>query len=152
MIACVRNHESPFRCHDFGYCLRSFLAVKHLPRGIIHMLRVIVYFLRVITYFFRVIVPVYCMTHIIPTVESGNIGNILLLKGPINLSSFLSPFWPPIVLDVHQPIPTPFQIHITTCYAPSPPSKQQMESQVLRIREEEILSIIGSSRSLMTIW
>ena len=132
---CFGIYKSPFRCHDFGY----FLAVKHLLRVIIHILRVIVHFLRVITYFLRVTVPAYCMTHIIPTVESGNIGNILLLKGPINLSFFLSPFRPPIVLDVHHVIPIPFQIHITTCHAPSPPSKRRTQSEVLRIWKEEIL-------------
>ena len=126
---CVGIYKSLFQCPDFLYCLRSFLAINHLLRVIIHLLRVIVYFLRVIfyllrvivhllrvatyflrviTYFLRDIVPVYCITHIIPAVKSGNIGNILLLKGPINLSFFLPPFQPPIVLDIHYLIPIPF--------------------------------------------
>ena len=139
---CFGIYESLFWCPNFGY----FLSIKHLLRVIVYILRVIVYFLRVIfhllrviIYFLKVIVPTYCIIHIILTVESGNIGNILLLKSLINLSSFLSCFQPPIVLNVHHLIPTPFQIDITTCHAPSLPSKWQTWSKVLQIWKEEIL-------------
>ena len=134
----VGIYEHPFWCSDFGYCLRFFLAIRYLLRVIAYLLKVIAYFfsiivylLRVIVYFLRVIVLTCCMTHIIPTVEFGNIRNILFLKDLINLSFFLPPFWSSIVLDVHHSILTSFQIHITTCHALSHSSKWQIWSKVL---------------------
>ena len=57
-------------------------------------------FHRVIVPFLHNIVPAYFMTHIVSAVKSGNIGNILLLKGLINLAFFPSRFRPPVILDV----------------------------------------------------
>jgi len=58
-------------------------------------------------YFLRNIVPVDFITHIVPAVKSGNIGNILLFKAPINLALFLPSFRPLVILDVYYLTPIP---------------------------------------------
>ena len=90
-----------------------------------HFLRDIVSadFYRVITPFLNNIVSGYFMTHIIPTVKSGNIGNILLLKALVNLAFFLSSFRPPVILDVYHLTHTPLQIQVTSSHPPCRPSK-----------------------------
>ena len=94
-------------CLRLGHCLVCFL------RNIVPA-----YFHRVITPFLNNIVPVYFMTHIIPTVKSGNIGNIHLLKAPIDLIFFLSSFRPPVILDVYHLTHTPLQIQVTSSHPP----------------------------------
>jgi len=44
------------------------------------------------------------VTHIIPTVKSGNIGNIYSLETLVYLFFFLLFFCSPVVLDVYHPI------------------------------------------------
>ena len=96
-------------------------------------------FHRVIAPFLHSIVAAYFMTHIVPTVKSGNIGNILLLKALINLAFFLSSFRPPVILDIYHLTYTPLQIQVTSSHPPYHPSEQLTRSKVLWIQNQECL-------------
>ena len=99
-------------CLGLGHCL------AHILRDIVPA-----DFHRVIAPFLHNIVPVYFITHIIATVKSGNIGNILLFKAPINFALFLPSFRPLVILDVYHLTPIPLQIQVTPYHPPSRPSE-----------------------------
>ena len=115
-------------CLGFGHCFAH--SLKDIVPADFH---------RVIAPFLNNIVPVYFMTHIVPTVKSGNIRNILLLNVPVNLAFFLSSFRPPVILDVYHLTRTPLQIQVTSSYPPCRPSKRRTHSKVVWIRNQECL-------------
>ena len=115
-------------CFGFGHCFTH--SLKDIVPADFH---------RIIAPFLNNIVSAYFMTHIVAAVKSGNIGNILLFKAPINLALFLPSFRPPVILDVYHLTPIPLQIQVTPYHPPNRPSEWWTCSKVLWIRNQEWL-------------